>query len=357
MFPLNRPVGGGLRVSCTILGLLALSCGGASTRDKPPWWLEGLSGFASVNAWGQDGTTGGLGGPTVTARTGEELLGYISDEGPLVIQVEGTIELPTDLMENGAPAYGMNFVHSNKTIVGIGEEPTIRAGGFGLGLYYFDDSVTAPPDNATKNVIIRNLTFDGTGGVAGETDGVNIFMFTHHVWIDHCTFVNSLDGSLDIKRGASFITVSNNRFIEQEQACMLGHEEGPTAEVQDSGNLKVTYHHNWFQDCAYRMPLVRFGEAHVYNNYYSRVSWHAIGIGEKSSIYSENNHFESPAEGATFSYVFTDDGALLDLGSTSGESHNSDAVSWRPADYYPYQADPTSEVSPKAIENAGAQKR
>lgn len=352
----NRTIGGASRASCAVFCLLIGACSGATTKNQKtvPWWLDGLTGFATVNAWGQDGTTGGLGGPTVTARSTAELVQYISQEGPLVIQVEGTIDLPIDLTENGAPAHGMNFVRSHKTIVGIGQNPTIRAGGLGLGLYYFDDSVTTLPANATKNVIIRNLTFDGTGGVLGETDGVNIFMFTHHVWVDRCTFINSLDGSLDIKRGASFVTVSNNLFIQQEQACMLGHKEGPTAQAQDTGNLKVTYHHNWFRDCTYRMPLVRFGEAHVYNNYWSNVGWHAIGVGEKSSIYSENNQLDTPPETGTFSYVFYEDGALLDLGSEGGTSHNLEGVTWKPTGYYPYTAEPTASVKSSVMENAGA---
>jgi pectate lyase len=323
-----------------------------ASHDTNPTWLLGLVGFATVNAWGQDGTTGGLGGPTVTVRSAEELMHYIAVDGPMVIQIEGTIVLPTDTYKNGVPGYGMHFVSSHKTIIGIGEVPTIKAGGFGLGNYPFDDSVVALPENAIQNIIIRNLTFDGTDGVTGETDGINVFMFTHHVWIDHCTFKNSVDGSVDIKRGSSFITVSNNLFEEQFQPCMLGHSEGEPALAQDGGNLKVTYHQNWFRRCYTRMPLARFGEVHVLNNYWSEVVDHAIGIGEKALIHSENNYLD----GGNFLYVYTQDGALQDQGSLGGMSYNESAITWNPQAYYTYTPLPTDEVKTYVMANAGAGK-
>lgn len=323
-----------------------------SSFDSDPAWLSGLVGFATVNAWGQNGTTGGLGGPTVTARSAEDLMQFIAAEGPLVIQVEGTIVLPTDTQKNGFPGYGMHFVNSDKTIIGVGDAATIQAGGFGLGLYPFDDTVVSLPEKAIKNIIIRNITFDGTGGVEGETDGVNVFMFTHHIWIDHCTFKNSVDGSVDIKRGSSFITVSNNLFDGQAQPCMLGHSLGETAFAQDGGNLKVTYQQNWFRQCHTRMPLARFGEVHVLNNYWSDVVNHAIGIDEKAAIISENNYLDR----GNFSYVYSEDGALKDLGSLGGISHNEARVTWRPQQYYVYTPLLTEDVKAYVIANAGAGK-
>jgi pectate lyase len=177
-------------------------------------------------------------------------------------------------------------------------------------------------------------------------------MFTHHVWVDHCTFIHSVDGSVDIKRGSSFITVSNNLFIESAEACMLGHLENSTAEAQDFGHLKVTYHHNWYRDCVNRMPLVRYGEAHVFNNYWSNVLGSAIGIGDKGSVYSENNYLD----GGQFSYVYYDNGSLLDVGSLGGVSHNPEGMKWHPSGYYPYTADPTAGVKESVMAQAGAGK-
>ncbi len=50
-------------------------------------------GFASVPALGLSGTTGGVGGPTVTVDTTDELLDAIDTVGALTIRVSGTIEI------------------------------------------------------------------------------------------------------------------------------------------------------------------------------------------------------------------------------------------------------------------------
>ena len=49
-------------------------------------------GWASVNAWGQNGTTGGAGGPTVTVTTAAQFLSEIAASGPRVIRVSGMID-------------------------------------------------------------------------------------------------------------------------------------------------------------------------------------------------------------------------------------------------------------------------
>ena len=48
----------------------------------------------------------------------------------------------------------------------------------------------------------------------GLDDQINIMMYSHHVWIDHCSFDGSelKDGAVDIKRGSNYITVSWNHF-------------------------------------------------------------------------------------------------------------------------------------------------
>ena len=57
----------------------------ASPPPPPP--PGGLIGFASVNALGQNGTTGGAGGPTVTVTTADQLEDYAGRAGPYIIMV------------------------------------------------------------------------------------------------------------------------------------------------------------------------------------------------------------------------------------------------------------------------------
>ncbi|PZF81890.1 pectate lyase family protein, partial [Micromonospora deserti] len=182
-----------------------------------------------MNALGQNGTTGGAGGQTVTVDTASEFLDAIAQPGPLVIQVSGAIDLPGP----------MHDVTSDKTIVGLGSTGRITGGGLNIGLP-LDDSITSPPANAVHNVIIRNLTFSGW-----DDDAINVQMFSHHVWMDHNSFLNTsgVDGALDVKRGSDYVTISWNHSTHDKN-MLLGHSDGNAA--QDEGRLHVTYHHNFF---------------------------------------------------------------------------------------------------------------
>jgi pectate lyase len=53
-------------------------------------------------------------------------------------------------------------------------------------------------------------------------------------------------------------------------------------------------HHNWFaQGCHSVMPSVRYGQVHIYNNYYNSTgNEFCIGIGKHSRIRVENTCFD-----------------------------------------------------------------
>ncbi len=95
----------------------------------------------------------------------------------------------------------------NKTIVGVGDGATINGGGFDFYRSY--------------NVIVRNLTFANA-----EDDAINVGQESHHIWIDHNTFVAPVDGSIDIVRGADYVTVSWNHFAATDKSMLIGHSDG-----------------------------------------------------------------------------------------------------------------------------------
>ena len=94
----------------------------------------------------------------------------------------------------------------------------------------------------------------------------------HHVWVDHNVFARAFDGLVDVKRGASYVTISWNTFREHNKTSLVGHDDDF---VSDKGALKVTYHHNWFRSNS-RLPRVRFGEVHVFNNFYDGVKSYGV---------------------------------------------------------------------------------
>lgn len=321
-------------------GLLVIGTAALSSSPAQAAAETSPIGFAAVNALGQNGTTGGAGGPTVVADTAAELIDYMSRTGPYVIQVQGTITLPTGSSD------GMHQVTSDKTLIGLGSTARIQNGGLNIGLPV-DEDVTSPPANAVHNVIIRNLSFSGA-----TDDAINVQMFTHHVWIDHNDLSNGDDGLVDIKRGSDFITVSWNRTHDHDKTMLLGHDDDNGA--QDIGRLRVTYHHNFFDGSDQRNPRVRFGEpVHVFNNYCRNASY-CIVSAMNAGLMVENNYIESVNNPGRVDFS-GDLGRLVARGNILVDVNHqieTRGTVVEPRTYYPYTLDPAANVP--AIVAAGA---
>ncbi|XP_058781962.1 probable pectate lyase 4 [Vicia villosa] len=130
----------------------------------------------------------------------------------------------------------------------------------------------------------------------GPVDGDAIRLVTaSKVWIDHNTLYDCEDGLLDVTRGSSNVTISNNWFREQDKVMLLGHDDGY---VRDK-NMKVTVVYNYFgPNCNQRMPRIRHGYAHVANNLYLGWVQYAIGGSMGPSLKSESNLFIAPKVGS-----------------------------------------------------------
>jgi pectate lyase len=199
-------------------------------------------------------------------------------------------------------------VGANTTIVGLGAHAVLK----GLNLHV----------DKVDNVIVRNLTFvdaadcfpqwDPTDGTLGAWnslyDNVSLTGATH-VWMDHNTFTDGdnpdsaqpryfgqpfqvHDGELDITNASNFVTVSWNRFTDHDKTMLIGSSNTSTT---DPGKLNVTVHHNLFDNTLQRLPRVRFGQVHVYNNFYvipePEPFVYALGVGVQSKIFAESNAF------------------------------------------------------------------
>jgi pectate lyase len=299
-----------------------------AAHAAPPALPGQADGFASVNALGRNGTTGGVAGPTVTVTTGEALEQYAGANTPYTIMVSGRITVD-----------GMVTVVADKSIIGVGSTAEITGGGLQLG-------TTTRPGN---NVIIRNIRFSDA-----SDDSISVTNSAHHVWIDHNEFLPAYDGSLDIKRRSTYVTVSWNRFSGTDKSMLLGHSDSYTADV---GYLKVTYHHNFFDGANQRHPRARFGDpVHVYNNYYRDIGLYGIASTQNAGVLAEGNYFESvpyPCYSVS-GYADSDPGRLVQRANVfvdSGECEAGGSVT-EPSTYYSYQLDAASSV-PSAV-SAGA---
>lgn len=295
-----------------------------------------LRGYATLNGLGQNGTTGGGGGPTVTVTSASAFLSEINAAGPRIIRVQGMLSVPS----------GMHEVSSDKTIIGVGSGSGINGGGLNIGLA-IDDDITSPPANAVHNVIIRNLIFQGA-----NDDSINVQMFSHHIWIDHNEFRPASDGSLDIKRGSDFVTVSWNRFAGTDKTMLLGRDDGDTA--QDSGRLRVTYHNNWFDNTTQRNPRTRFGNVvHVLNNYYDAVEDYGVASTMQSAVLVEGNFFENTESPCELGQGSSPGGSLRSVNNvfvSSGSCATGGSVGGVP---YSYTAQNPNDVKASVTSGAG----
>jgi pectate lyase len=255
--------------------------------------ITSLQAFALTNGWADvadtTGTpynlTGGSAGATVTPTTATEFYNYANNSTtPYIIQISGRMDL-------SSLPYQTVRVRSNKTITGIGSNPEI---------YGHLDVKNA------SNVIISRLNINYNADEGHEdpwTDGITIQDGSNHVWVNHCNIYNSPDGLLDICGAADYVTVSWCKFYYTPDALNTTHHYtnlvgSSDTDYGDRGKLHVTFHHNWWADnCNSRMPRVRFGQVHVYNNYYSCTgNSYCIHPGVEAQLRIENNYFNNIAE-------------------------------------------------------------
>ncbi|MET0355221.1 MAG: carbohydrate-binding protein [Cellvibrio sp.] len=333
-----------------------------------------LTGFATIPALGVPTTTGGAGGAVVRVTSFEQLQAYVTASEPYVIQVAGAIQPPT--------GYVKLNVASNKTIVGVGNTAVLRQIGFRVGGTTGCLDAYNASNPYVSNVIIRNLTFRDVydAGTNPDADAVTVECFSHHIWVDHNSFIYSapnsslaarIDGAVDVKRGGDWVTVSWNHFYHYNKTMLLGHVDSNA--IQDSGRLHVTYHHNYFENTYQRHPRVRFGKAHVYNNYFfndrtgpaRQISYIALA-GPEAELYLEANNIlvdsgelyvVSEDSEQSAKVTFTKDN-IVKLFSPTAEwlLHVDNGQAFSPSSFYPYTINSASALPTLVPVYAGAGK-
>ncbi len=147
-----------------------------------------------------------------------------------------------------------------------------------------------------SNIIIRNITFVGPGSIdVGGNDLVSCVQGTKNCWIDHCAFMDGMDGNFDITTRSDFITVSWCTFSYTAHSYM--HQNTNLVGYGDreaTGFLNVTFAFNWWgTGCKQRMPMARVGKIHLLNNYYSSTTANnCINPRVNSEFLIEGNYIE-----------------------------------------------------------------
>ncbi|MBQ1082644.1 right-handed parallel beta-helix repeat-containing protein [Nocardiopsis sp. B62] len=262
------------------------------------------------------GVTGGADGETVTATDADQLAEYLGAEEPLVVEVEGGIDLD-----------GTVRVASDKTLLGVGEGAEFTGGGLAV--------------DGADNVILANL------GMVSAGPAVTIRGGAHHVWVDGSTFSGGEDDSLiSVTDGADHVTLSWNHFTEAESAVTVGVGD------DEPGALRVTVHHNFFDGTSERHPRARNAEhVHVFNNYFRANPEYGVQSSHGSQVLVEGNYFENtPVSVSTEpdepGNVVTRDNLLVD-------SDQPEPRGTVPDPPYAYELDDTVNVPELVMSRAG----
>jgi pectate lyase len=263
------------KASTANLYYMSLSRSGQTSPTNPPTVPTTPTLSGDCVGYGEK-TTGGAGGKEVTVSNASDFAKYTTASSPYIIKIKGTIKL-SDTQKVG----------SNKTVIGVGCDATFTGAGLQI--------------KKASNVIIKNLTINHNDTSVSDNDAIRIEA-SNNVWVDHCTLDSKFkvskensshkdhtDGACDIKNGSYGVTVSNCLFQNNWKNMLISHSDSATADTA----ITVTVHHSIFKDCSSRMPSIRFGRAHIYNNYFINALSSTINSRMGAKTYIENNYFKN----------------------------------------------------------------
>jgi pectate lyase len=317
--------------------------GSGSIPDGPPPFFDTAPvGWAAVADLGLNGTTGGDGGPAVEVSTLEDFVAQVATPGPRVVYLSGVIG-------DGRRV----TIQSNISVIG-------RGGAEFRGGLRVDGG---------SNVIVRNLKVVGNNcsdsptDCSGGADAFSIGDGAHHVWVDHCDVSDGSDGNLDINGQADYVTISWTKFSYSGQrpgghqfSNLIGSSDD---NPEDTGHLRVTWHHNWWADNIHeRMPRVRYGRVHLFNNLYTASgNDYCIGLGYYANLLTEHNAFfqvRDPINSTNYSnsqsvVISHDNLYVATSGGTSDKGFPNEVF----VPPYPYALDAANDVEALVKNGAG----
>jgi pectate lyase len=337
-----------LRSATLALSYFAVSCSSAP-KTLPP--EEGPAadpvsfdaapiGWAAVADLGLEGTTGGEAGELVEVTTLEDFRREAGLVEPRIILIKGVIG-------DG----GRVEIASHKTVYGdVGAE--------------YHGSLRV--DNGF-NVIVRNLKVignncsDSPDDCSGGSDAFGITSSSHHVWVDHCEVLDGSDGNLDVNDGSDYVTISWTKFSYtggRPNGHQFSNLVGSGDNVpSDAGRLRVTYHHDWWADNVQeRMPRVRYGQVHLFNNLYTPTgNNYCIGLGFYANVLTENNMFVDVKDPIQASKYSNAESVLVSRGDlflgTSGVTTGKEGAVFEPP--YEYTLDGAESIDRLVRAGAG----
>lgn len=253
-------------------------------------------GFATLG----DGVTGGAdvgaGNYEIGVTTGVQIQNALASaeysDQPLTIYVDDLITWDNS---NNSP---IRIHRDDVTLVGRADNAGMEGVGIELG-------------NGASNVIIRNLELRLVPQARGAGDLISMDGRrgeVSNVWIDHNEMYNSRTAPEDSGCGLNVdcnkdyydelvsgrgavknVTISYNYLHDSWKTSLWGSSDNA---LEDAGRT-ITFHHNYWHNVESRLPLFRYGNAHIFNNYYQDVDSSAINSRMGAVIRVDGNVFEN----------------------------------------------------------------
>lgn len=173
-------------------------------------------------------------------------------------------------------------IPSNVTI--DGRDRQVKLLDYGLGIYN------------SENVIVTHLTIDGR--LRTFSQAINIANYSHRVWINHLDLSRFSDRLLNVKNGATDVTLSWNYFHDHNKVMLLNNiTSNNLFKHYDRDSLaRVTLHHNYFFNTVQRNPRAQFGTFHLYNNVLENWDFYGMSFGLEARVLVEGNIFINHAQ-------------------------------------------------------------
>lgn len=291
--------------------------GGVLTFERDTAPVIGWGSWSTVGPATITGGSAAAANRVYTVYTKEQLLAALNEAGnePKIIRVVGIIDFRfTNGVYQEYTSYddqhhgGDVVIPSNTTLIGINDangNPARFAGTqISIGREFVVQHPFTPTSNPTaktsyeawvnngnpaesfpgwtRNVIVRNIEIEtpwdvNPASADSEFDGI-VVSWAQQVWIDHVTIgpgqyngtytATRRDGALDVVRGSNYVTISNSRFYNNDKTNLIGNSDSGRR-WSDENRLKVTMTGNFWDFNQARMPRVRYGKVHLYNNYYA----------------------------------------------------------------------------------------
>ena len=182
-------------------------------------------------------------------------------------------------------------------------------------------------------------------------------------------------GLFDAKRGSDNLEVSYTKFhdhfkvshgpdptrsLEERKTpadtdikgSLIGHSDSNGDE--DTGKLRITYHHNSFVNVGSRLPSLRFGTGHIFNSVFQDCPTSGINSRMGAQVLAENNVFDNVERAIVTNLDSDEPGFACDVGNVlSGTSTTDITQECSFAPEYQYTLDGTDGLIAAIEASAG----